>query len=56
MDDFRGSDRQENTRIGATVAFPFPRAQAIRFAASTSLSTAAGGDFTAFLLSYSRAW
>jgi len=49
-------DRLSNSRIGLTVAFPFERAQAIRFAASTSLTTRTGGDFNSTLLAYVKAW
>lgn len=48
--------RQENSRIGATVLFPFKRKHAIRASFSTSLKVTAGGDFDTFTLAYIYGW
>jgi len=49
-------DRLRNSRIGATIVFPFSHAQAVRLAASTSLTTESGGDYDSYLVSYLKAW
>ncbi len=54
--DARRDDRQENSRIGATLVWPFKRVHAIRSSASTGISTSAGGDFTTFTIAYAYAW
>jgi len=48
-------DRQQNSRIGVTLFFPIERRHAIRFAASTALTTNFGGDFDSFSLNYAYA-
>jgi hypothetical protein len=52
----RKDDRLSNVRGGATVAFPLKKGHAIRFAGSTSLTTASGGSYDSYLLSYAKAW
>lgn len=49
-------NRQENSRIGATLLFPFQHRHAVRFAFSTGLTTESGSDFDSVSLSYSFAW
>lgn len=50
------NDRQENSRIGATVLVPFKRQHAIRVAASVPLSTKIGGDFDTLTVAYAYVW
>jgi hypothetical protein len=47
---------QRNSRVGATVVFPFRRGHAIRSSISTGVVTESGGDFKMFTLSYLYAW
>ncbi len=56
VDGFRFDDRQENSRIGATMVWPFKRSHAIRMSASTGISTDAGGDFDTVTIAYAYAW
>ncbi len=56
IDGIRRDDRQENSRIGATMVWPFKRSHALRISASTGISTSAGGDFTTFTIAYAYAW
>ncbi len=49
-------DRQENTRLGGTMLFPFKSQHAIRASYSTGAVTTAGGDFDNFSLSYVYVW
>ncbi len=52
----RPAGRQENSRIGATMGWPFKRSHAIRMSASTGISTNAGGDFDTVTIAYAYAW
>ena len=56
VDGVRRDDRQENSRIGATMVWPFKRSHAIRMSASTGISTSAGGDFDTVTIAYAYAW
>ncbi len=56
VDGARRDDRQENSRIGATMVWPFKRSHAIRMSASTGISTNAGGDFDTVTIAYAYAW
>ncbi len=56
VDGARRDDRQENSRIGATMVLPFKRSHAIRMSASTGISTNAGGDFDTVTIAYAYAW
>lgn len=56
VDDELRADRQQNSRVGITLFFPFERRHAIRVAASTSLKTTIGGDFDSFSVNYGYAW
>lgn len=49
-------DRQENSRIGATVLLPFKRRHALRFGVSIPLSTQSGGDFDTLTVAYAYVW
>jgi hypothetical protein len=51
----RRNDRQENSRAGATLVWPFKRSHALRMSASTGISTSAGGDFSSFTIAYAYA-
>jgi len=46
------ADLQRNTRLGATVAYPFAGRHLIKASYSTGAVTTSGGDFDIFLLSY----
>jgi hypothetical protein len=54
--DILNVDVQRNSRIGATMVFPFKRRHAIRSSFSTGLVTRSGGDFVNISLSYQFAW
>jgi len=56
IDQTQRADLQRNSRIGATVVFPFKRGHAIRLAYSTGIVTESGGDFENFSLNYIRLW
>lgn len=56
VDGVRLDDRQENSRVGATLLWPFKRQSTLRVSASTALSTSAGGDFDIFTLAYIYIW
>jgi len=49
-------DRQENSRIGATIVLPLKRRHALRIAASVPLNTLAGGDFDTLTVAYAYIW
>jgi hypothetical protein len=55
-DQVERADRLRNSRIGATVVFPFKGRQAIRVAISTGIVTESGGDFESLSLNYFYAW
>ncbi len=52
----RNDDRLRNSRLGATIVFPFKKGHALRFAGSTSIKTDAGGSYNSFLIAYLKAW
>jgi hypothetical protein len=56
VDKIEQPDLQRNSRIGATVVFPFKRRHAIRVSISTEIVTESGGDFQAYSLNYAYAW
>ena len=56
VDGAERDDRQENSRIGVTLVFPFKKWHAIRVAYNTGISTKSGGDFDNFSLNYIYAW
>jgi hypothetical protein len=49
-------DRQENSRLGVSVLFPFKRGHAIKFTFSKGIATSAGGDFDNFAVNYLYLW
>ena len=49
-------DRQENSRIGATMLWPFKRKHALRISGSIPLTTSAGGDFDTVTIAYAYVW
>ena len=49
-------DEQRNSRIGASVLFPFKRGHAIKFTLSKGIATSAGGDFDNFAVNYLYLW
>ena len=51
-----GTIRQNNSRIGGTVAVPVGKGQVLKFAVSRGVITSRGGDFNSFGVSYSYAW
>lgn len=52
----RSLDRQKNSRIGATLLFPFKRRHALRVGFNTGLATEFGGDFSSVTVGYQVAW
>jgi hypothetical protein len=52
----KGGGRQQNSRIGGTLTFPFRNRNAIRLSYSTEIIARAGGDFNRFTLTYMYAW
>ena len=56
VDQFEQSDLQRNSRVGATVVFPFKGQHLIRIAISTGIVTESGGDFESFSLNYAYLW
>jgi len=56
VDQIEQSDLQRNSRIGATVVFPFKGRHLIRIAISTGIVTESGGDFESFSLNYAYVW
>ena len=49
-------DRQENSRLGASVLFPIKRGHAIKFTFSKGIATSTGGDFDNFTVNYIYLW
>lgn len=56
VDEVLRADLQRNSRVGATVLFPFKRRHAIRGSLSTGAVTKSGGDFNIFAVAYVYAW
>ena len=52
----RKADLQRNSRLGATILWPFQRHHALRGSYSTGVVTKTGGDFEIFALSYLYIW
>ena len=50
------NNKLENWRFGLTLALPINKANAIKLAASTGVSTRTGSDFTAYLLAWQYRW
>jgi hypothetical protein len=49
-------DRQSNTRVGATVAFPVGRRHSIKLAVSKGAIVRSGADFSTFSFGWQTAW
>ncbi|MCF7817776.1 MAG: transporter [Kiritimatiellales bacterium] len=49
-------DRQDNTRAGATLAFPVNKANSIKLFASTGVSTRVGSDFDTYGMAWQYRW
>ena len=49
-------NKLENSRIGATIAYPFNRRHVLKLAFSTGLTIESGGDYDSVLLGYSYGW
>jgi len=54
--DSEQANLQRNSRVGATLVFPFKNRHAIRSSISRGVVTKSGGDFKMFTLSYLYAW
>jgi Putative MetA-pathway of phenol degradation len=50
------SERQSNSRIGATVSLPLPARQSIKVAYSSGVSGTIGAKFTTLTISWQRVW
>lgn len=50
------SERQDNTRFGATLAIPIAPGQSIKVAASTGVTTRVGTDFDSVLVAWQLLW
>lgn len=50
------SDRQQNTRFGATLAYPLNRRSSLKLAWVTGVSTRLGADFDSVILLYQYRW
>jgi hypothetical protein len=56
VDGFVNDDRQENSRVGATVSNRIGAHHSLRFAASRGAITRIGGDFDSVGVSYAYSW
>jgi len=56
IDHARQNDFQRNSRVGATLVFPFKERHGLRFSLSTGIRTESGGDFDTIGLNYLFAW
>ena len=56
VDGNANDDKQNNSRVGATVSIRLSARQALRIAASRGAITRIGGDFTSIGMSYSYSW
>ena len=54
VDGVENSDLQRNSRLGATLVYPFARGQALRLSLSTGTVTETGGDFELFSIAWLR--
>jgi hypothetical protein len=55
-DGIRANDRQSNSRVGATVAFPVGRRHSIKLAVSRGAIVRYGADFSTFSFGWQTAW
>jgi hypothetical protein len=56
VDGVRSDDRQENSRVGVTVALPVDRHHSVKLYASTGASTRTGSDFTTIGIAWQFRW
>jgi hypothetical protein len=56
VDGIKGDDEQRNSRMGATIAMPFHRRHAVKFAYSSVVRAESGGDFETLSATYIYAW
>ncbi len=56
VDGVTGSERQENTRFGATFAYPLTRRASLKLAWIGGASTRLGADFDSLILLYQYRW
>jgi len=56
VDGVERNDRQENTRIGATLSLPIGARQALKFSWSEGATTRIGGDFTTYGVAWQYTW
>lgn len=56
IDGVESDDRQESTRIGATLAFPIDRYNSLKLHVSTGLETRTGGDFDTASIAWQVRW
>jgi len=49
-------DRQQNSRLGVTLALPLTRSQSLKFAVNRGTSVRVGGNFTAMSATYQVRW
>jgi hypothetical protein len=56
VDGIENNDRQSNSRVGATVAFPVGRRHSIKLAASRGAIVRFGADFSTFSFGWQTAW
>ncbi len=56
VDGVRSDDKQENSRVGATLALPVNRYNSVKLYASTPVHTTAGGDFDLLGILWQHRW
>ena len=56
MNGIKGSNEQQNTRVGLTLAIPVNRQNSIKLSASTGTSTRTGSDFTTVGVAWQYRW
>jgi hypothetical protein len=56
VDGIENNDRQSNSRVGATVAFPVGRRHSIKLAVSKGAIVRSGADFSTFSFGWQTAW
>lgn len=56
VDGIEKQDRQENSRVGATLAFPVNKQHSVKLYASTGVSTRTGSDFDTYGLLWQYRW
>jgi hypothetical protein len=56
VNGIEGNDRQSNTRVGATFAFPVGKRHSIKLAVSTGAIVRAGANFSTFAFGWQTAW